>query len=59
MTNPLNIQTKMRLKICTPSTMKNNIRFYKINATRKYLQQGGMGMDYQKFVNNAREVLRL
>ena len=33
--------------------MKNNTRFYKIIATRKYLQQGGMGMDYQKFVNNA------
>lgn len=35
--------------------MKNNTRFYKIIATRKYLQQGGMGMDYQKFVNNARK----
>lgn len=33
--------------------MKNKTRFYKIIATRKYLQQGGMGMDYQKFVNNA------
>ena len=43
----------MQLKICTLSTMKNNTRFYKIDAARKYLQQGGMGMDYQKFVNNA------
>ena len=33
--------------------MKNKTRFYKIIATRNYLQQGGMGMDYQKFVNNA------